>query len=192
MRLKEICKQRPGTGVGFVLYIFGGLPGTGKSTLSSALSQQIRATYLRVDVVEQAMRDAGVWIDGPAGYMVCYGVASQNLRLGLEVVVDTVNPIHETRLAWRNVAKSLDAPFVEIEVVCSDEYEHHQRITSRDTDIAGLTLPTWDDVTKRRYEPWDRDHIVIDTARKSIAESLAALHEELERIQTKSQGDMNV
>jgi len=113
-----------------MLYIFSGLPGTGKSTLSSALSQQIRATYLRVDVVEQAMRDARVWVDGPAGYIVCYEIASQNLKLGLEVVADTVNPIRETRQAWRNVAKSLGVPFVDIEVVCSDEYEHRHRITS--------------------------------------------------------------
>lgn len=82
-----------------MLYIFSGLPGTGKSTLSSALSQQIGATYLRVDVVEQAMRHAGIWVDGPAGYMVCYEIASQNLKLGLDVVADTVNPIRATRQA---------------------------------------------------------------------------------------------
>ncbi|MFC6648449.1 AAA family ATPase [Paenibacillus rhizoplanae] len=34
------------------LYIFGGLPGTGKSTLASALASELRAPYLRVDVVE--------------------------------------------------------------------------------------------------------------------------------------------
>ncbi|NIK79967.1 putative kinase [Paenibacillus castaneae] len=35
-----------------MLYIFSGLPGTGKSTLSSALARELQATYLRVDVVE--------------------------------------------------------------------------------------------------------------------------------------------
>jgi len=165
-----------------MLYIFSGLPGTGKSKLSSALSQQIGATYLRVDVVEQAMRDAGVWVDGPAGYIICYEIASQNLKLGLKVVADTVNPIPETRQAWRDVAKSIDVSFVEIEVVCSDEYEHRHRITSRVADIAGIALPTWNDVKTRHYEPWDRDHIVIDTAHKSVVESLATLCEELERV----------
>lgn len=55
-----------------MLYIFSGLPGTGKSTLSSALASELRATYLRADVVEQAMRVAGVKVDGPEGYIVCY------------------------------------------------------------------------------------------------------------------------
>lgn len=163
-----------------MLYIFSGLPGTGKSTLSSALSQEIRGTYLRVDVIEQAMRNAGVWVDGPAGYIVCYEIASQNLRLGLDVVADTVNPILETRQAWRDVAKSLSVPFVEIEVVCSDEYEHRVRIASRVADIPGFVLPTWNDVEGRQYDDWDRDHIVIDTAHKSVAESLITLGEKLE------------
>lgn len=173
-----------------MLYIFSGLPGTGKSAVSSALSQQIGATYLRVDVVEQAMRNTGVWVDGPAGYIVCYEIASQNLKLGLDVVADTVNPICETRQAWCEVAKSLDMPFVEIEVVCSDENEHRNRVTSRVSDIDGLALPTWDNVKTRHYEAWDRDHIVIDTAHKSAAESLATLREELERVQRKAPGDM--
>lgn len=89
-----------------MLYIFSGLPGTGKSTLSAALAREFRVTYLRVDVVEQAMRVAGTWVDGPEGYIVCYDIASQNLRLGLDVIADTVNPIHETRQAWREVADS--------------------------------------------------------------------------------------
>lgn len=165
-----------------MLYIFSGLPGTGKSTLSSALAQQVRATYLRVDVVEQAMRDAGVWIDGPAGYIVCHEIARQNLKLGLEVVADTVNPINETRQAWRDVAKSLDVPFVEIEVVCTDENEHRQRINSRVADIAGLALPTWDHVKNRHYEVWDKDRVIVDTAHKSGMESLGVLLKELERV----------
>jgi predicted kinase len=75
-----------------MLYIFSGLPGAGKSTLSSALARELQATYLRVDVVEQAMRAAGTWVDGPAGYIVCYAIASQNLRLGLDVIAELSIP----------------------------------------------------------------------------------------------------
>ncbi len=143
--------------------------------MSRTLAQELRATYLRVDVIEQAMRIAGVWADGPAGYVVCYEMASLNLRLGLDVIADTVNPVQATRTAWRNVAMSLGVPFVEVEVICSDKDEHRMRITSRRSDIAGLMLPTWDDVEDRLYEAWDRDHIVVDTAHRTVEESLKAL-----------------
>jgi predicted kinase len=162
-----------------MLYIFSGLPGTGKSTLSSALARELQATYLRVDVVEQAMREAGTWVDGPAGYIVCYAIASQNLRLGLDVIADTVNPIQVTRQAWRNVAEALETPFVEIEVICSDEREHRHRIETRAADIPGSVLPTWKQVRNRKYEVWDREHIVIDTAQQTVAESLMTLSERL-------------
>ncbi|WP_018755537.1 AAA family ATPase [Paenibacillus terrigena] len=164
-----------------MLYIFSGLPGTGKSTLSSALARELQAAYLRVDVVEQAMRDAGTWVDGPAGYIVCYAIASQNLQLGLDVIADTVNPIQVTRQAWRNVAESIETPFVEIEVVCSDDREHRHRIETRVADIPGLDLPTWEKVMNRQYDAWDRDHIVIDTAHQTVADSLTTLCEQLGR-----------
>lgn len=160
-----------------MLYIFSGLPGTGKSTLSSALARELQATYLRVDVVEQAMRAAGTWVDGPAGYIVCYAIASQNLRLGLDVIADTVNPIQETRQAWRNVAVSLETPFVEIEVICSDDREHRHRVETREADIPSFVLPTWEKVGNRQYDAWDCDHIVIDTAHQTVDESLMALRE---------------
>ncbi|WP_235206885.1 AAA family ATPase [Paenibacillus tyrfis] len=127
------------------------------------------------------MRVAGTWVDGPAGYIVCYALASQNLQLGLDVIADTVNPTQVTRQAWRNVAESLETPFVEIEVVCSDDREHRHRIETRVAYIPGLVLPTWEKVMSRQYDVWDRDHIVIDTAHQTVAESLKTLCEQLDR-----------
>jgi predicted kinase len=43
-----------------ILIIFGGLPGTGKTTLAKALAHRLSAAYLRIDTVEQAMIRANI------------------------------------------------------------------------------------------------------------------------------------
>lgn len=61
---------------------------------------------------------------------------------------------------------------VEVEITCTDLQAHRRRVEARRADISGLRLPTWEDVVSREYEPWSRRHIVIDTAAKSVAETV--------------------
>ncbi|MGK7862667.1 AAA family ATPase [Falsiroseomonas sp. E2-1-a4] len=157
------------------LIAFAGLPGTGKSTLSRALAQALGATWIRIDHIEQALRDAGIADDGPAGYLAGYAVARANLSLGLSVVADSVNPLRITRNAWRDAAHAAGAAFIEVEVVCSDADEHRRRVETRAIDIPGLVPPDWDAVQRREYEGWDRPRLVIDTAGRSLDASLAEL-----------------
>ena len=82
-----------------MLYIFGGLPGTGKSTLAQRLAREQRAVHVRIDTIEQAMRDAGGCVNGPEGDVVAYHIAGDKLRLGLSAVADAVNPLQVTQAA---------------------------------------------------------------------------------------------
>lgn len=163
-----------------MLYIFGGLPGTGKTTLASALAWRNNAVYLRIDTIEQALRETGLTMDGPQGYILAYKIAAENLRLGMSVVADSVNPIEITRAAWREVATGAKVPFVEIEVVCSDREEHRIRVETRQIDIPDLVLPTWHEVVEREYELWEGSPIIIDTAGHSSVESMAQLFSAVE------------
>jgi len=65
-----------------MLLSLAGLPGSGKSTLARALAQRLGAVWLRIDTIEQTMRDGGVAEMGPAGYLVGFGIAGTHLRLG--------------------------------------------------------------------------------------------------------------
>lgn len=160
-----------------MLIVFGGLPGTGKTTIARELARQLGAVHVRIDSIEQTLRDCGL-ADGSmddAGYRVAYAVAADNLSLSHIVIADSVNPLPVTRDAWAAVAKRTGARFVEVEVVCSDVEEHRRRAETRRSDIPGLKLPTWHEVVSREYSPWDREHIVLDTARQTVARSVQRL-----------------
>lgn len=105
-----------------MLVIFSGLPGTGKSTIAMALAIKRSVTYVRVDEIEHPLSRDGILSDGrTADYLAGFAVASSNLRLGNHVIADSVNPVPESRQGWREVAIGAATPFLEIEVVCSDE-----------------------------------------------------------------------
>jgi predicted kinase len=159
-----------------MLIVFAGLPGSGKTTVARALALRLGATYLRIDTIEQAVRDAGLTNDelGAAGYLVAYAVAEANLGVGQRVVADCVNPLAVTRQAWHEVALRAGARIVDIEVVCGDAEEHRRRVETRTPDIAGLALPTWEQVVVRLFEPWVGTHCVLDTAVLGVEEAVAA------------------
>jgi predicted kinase len=153
-----------------VFIVFAGLPGTGKSTIARALATELGAIWLRIDSIEQAIRAAGV-VAGDmkdAGYRAAYAIAEDNLRLGRTVIGDSVNPWMLTRNAWRDVGRRAGVCAVEIETICSDLKEHRRRIETRSNEMPALGLPTWQDVIDRDYHPWDREHVTIDTADRSV------------------------
>lgn len=160
-----------------MLIVFSGLPGTGKTTIARELARQTGAVYVRIDVIEQTIRDAGVLAGdvGASGYGVANALALSNLQLGHRVVADCVNPVQESRAAWTATAATAGVALFNIQVVCTDAQEHRRRVETRTGDIPGLAPPTWQSVSTHEYERWKKTPLTIDTTLSGAAESVAMI-----------------
>ncbi|MFC1411923.1 AAA family ATPase [Streptacidiphilus sp. N1-12] len=167
-----------------MLVIVCGLPAAGKTTLSRRVARCLGAVLLRIDSIEQAVVRSGVAGHpvGAVGYVVAHAVAADQLRQGLSVVAECVNPVAASRDGWLGLATDLGVPFAEVEVICSDEVEHRRRAAERTVDIPDLPLPSWEQIIGSPYEAWEREHIVIDTAHRSVEDCVAAVLKEIRLI----------
>lgn len=148
-----------------MLIALSGRPGTGKTTIARLLAHRLAAVHVRVDTIEQALLRAGSQAPlGPEGYVVAYGVASDNLRLGNRVIADCVNAVQASRDAWEKVAGECRVAYLAVHLVCSDIDEHRRRVSDRRSDIEGHVLPTWEQVSAARFDPQTSGAHTIDTS----------------------------
>jgi predicted kinase len=116
------------------LVALSGLPGVGKTTVTRELAIVLDAVHVRIDSIEQALRNAGMTVYDE-GYRVAYALAEDNLRLGRIVIADCVNPWPLTRREWQAVADRAAARALIVELVCSTSLStsgasSHERPTS--------------------------------------------------------------
>lgn len=165
-----------------MLLIFSGLPATGKTTLAKEIAKTLHATFIRIDTVENAIKNSSLKPKDvlDAGYNVGYQLARDHLLANNIVVADSVNSIEITRAAWRKCAIETKKSYIEIEVICSNKVEHQERAESRISDLQNFNLPTWQNILSRKYEPKKEHRIIIDTANNSVDQSVAELLTQIE------------
>ncbi|GAK53961.1 kinase [Candidatus Moduliflexus flocculans] len=162
------------------LFIFSGLPGTGKTTLAKAVAKSYKAAYLRLDTIEHGLTElCHVNVQGE-GYRLSYRIASDNLLIGNHVVADCCNPWDLTRKEWEDVATQHNGEYINIEVLCSDKAEHRTRIETRENDIRGFVLPDWENVQNREQHAWRTPIIQIETAGRRAEECIKELLRKIE------------
>ena len=142
--------------------MLSGLPGTGKTSLARAFCAGGRAVHLRIDTIEEAVAASTLAPDaadpegmGDVGYRVAAAQARELSAAGHVVLGDAVNAVPEARAGWGEAA-------LVVEVVCSDPALHRARVEERRRKVSGA--PSWDRVSRRRWVPWDRPVLRLDTA----------------------------
>ncbi len=161
------------------LYIFAGLPASGKSTLAKMLAENLNIAYFRIDTIEQGLRDLCNHMVNGEGYRLTYRIIRDNLSLGISCIADSCNPWELTRDEWNQVAKDIGVHFVDIEVICSNQKKHRTRVESRLNEVRNLALPTWREVLDLEYHEWTRERIIIDTSGVTEAKAFENLKSKL-------------
>ena len=168
------------------LTVVGGLPAVGKTAVcreilrlrAESQSPDEPPTWLRIDSIEQALRDSDEMIPGApggAGYYAAAAVARDVLASGGDVLVECVNPLPLTRRLWEETASAAGARFLSVELICSNAAEHRRRAQQRVSDIKGLELPGWQEIAHRDYAPWPEADLRLDTARLTATEAARAI-----------------
>jgi predicted kinase len=116
------------------------------------------------------------------GYAVVHELAVSNLLVGIDVVVDAVNPVPEARAGWRETAHRGRAQLLQVETWLPDQVEHRRRVEARTGDIPGHQVPSWHEVETQLWVPWDSERdgprTLIDTSdSRDALITLLAVHQ---------------
>jgi predicted kinase len=165
-----------------VLIVISGLPGTGKTTLATALARRVGAAHLSVDAVEDALLGVGLdanWTTGVAAYEAVRAAAEQNLSLALTVVVDAVNDSEAARQTWRDAANATGVALHFVLLRPPPTFEHQRRLHARTRNLRHVPEPSWGDVMERArtYEKWEDDPVEL-----SATESVEAMVERVQKL----------
>ncbi|MEH6780392.1 MAG: ATP-binding protein [Rhodoglobus sp.] len=143
-----------------MLIAMAGLPGAGKSTLAEVVGARRKTTVLSVDQIETAILKAGISSGQPTGlaaYLVAETLAESVLMNGNDIIIDAVNAVDPAREQWVNLAERTGSGIRFIEVVCSDEELHKERLVERAAkrELSGASARDAVEQSVDEYSPWN-------------------------------------
>jgi predicted kinase len=150
-----------------MLYLFCGLPGTGKTTVAKELSSLTGGIILRTDEIrKQILSDPQYTAEEKRlVYDAMYMTAGSMLRAGAVVILDATFHLRKEREAAKEIARKAGSECVVIEVKC-DEETVRRIIKKRESenDESDADFGVYKKI-KKEWEPVSGEHPVIITGK---------------------------
>jgi predicted kinase len=90
-------------------------------------------------------------------------LADLNLGMGLGVVLDSVAWTNAIRERWATLAESHGAPFLPIEMTCTDSAGRLDRLRTRWPSLSTTQLEERIGQEHARYEAWEMPSLTLDS-----------------------------
>ncbi len=165
------------------LIVMRGYPGTGKSTIARLLAAALQATLIDRDIIRQMAVD--LLGDSPQvghfSYELVFALAREQLRLGLNVVVDTPLTYRATYEQCKELAQAFHTPMLVVHCQCPPEVQK-RRLEDRKGKVSEFQITSWEEWEqwKPRFEEFEDEGCIIDTSNpmdESLAKVMRSIHE---------------
>jgi hypothetical protein len=153
-----------------VLIVFGGVPGSGKSTVSERVGAALDIPVFALDWLFGALTPFGMLHRQDlmaVGEELLTTLAYRQLAAGRSAILDTTSEEPAVRARWASLASAAGAAFVPVVCACPDEAIHRERVERRVRGIPGWAdAGNWANASARlaAFPPWP-GALFVDTTR---------------------------
>lgn len=169
-RLEEHVSVPAGDLQSPLLIIMTGLPGSGKSSVATALASSIPAVVIRSDEVRKSLFHSPVYDrrEHSIVHQMCHELICRLLRRGKVVISDATNLSNTSRYALARLAESEGARWLLVKTSATEQVSV-ARLSSRDKDdvfacyYSDADLKTYQ-AYRDKIEPINVPHYEIDTS----------------------------
>lgn len=146
-----------------VLVAVCGLPGVGKSTVSSQVADRVDGVRLRTDTIRKELVDEPEYTDEERErvYDELFARAGRYLAEDASVVLDATFAESEHREQLRHVADTHDVEFELVRVVCNPEVVERRIETREDVSDADVSVYRR---FRDQFDALELDHVQVDNS----------------------------